>query len=69
MGCFLGMILALFLPCLSSAPLSLQTVVHGWPSFSAAAQQELFDAALIIASEGGWEQLEEQLALALEAAA
>lgn len=37
----------------------------GWPSYSLERQQELFDAALAVAAEGDWGQLEGWLRLAL----
>ena len=43
-----------------------QEVVGGWSGYSLEMQQDLFDAALVVASEGDWGQLEGQLRLALD---
>ena len=37
-----------------------------WQSYTAAVQQELFNAALLVASKGAWGELEEDLQLALD---
>ena len=44
----------------------LQEVVASWSSYPLERHQELFDAALAVASEGDWGQLEGQLRLALD---
>ena len=38
----------------------------GWSGYSLERQQEVFGAALVVASEGDWGQLEGQLRLALD---
>lgn len=48
------------------APTVAQEVVAGWAGYSVARQQDLFDAALLVSSEGDWGQLEGQLRLALD---
>ena len=43
-----------------------QEVVGGWSGYSLERQQEVLGAALAVASEGDWAQLEGQLRLALD---
>ena len=47
----------------------LQSVVKQWRNYSAEQQRELFDAALMTASKQAWDDLEDDLQLALDLAA
>jgi hypothetical protein len=51
------------------AALFLQEVVQRWQSYTPEQQRGVFEAALVAASEGAWQDLEEHLQLALELAA
>jgi hypothetical protein len=47
----------------------VQSVVKEWKTYSAEQQRELFDAALMTASKQAWDDLEDDLQLALDLAA
>lgn len=44
----------------------LQDIVAGWAGFSLPQQQEIFSTAVLVASAARWQDLEDQLKLALE---
>lgn len=48
-----------------SAATTAQDVVDRWPSYPLERQQEVFDAALVVASTQAWHELESRLRLAL----
>lgn len=53
-------------PTSSLHPFGFQDTVLRWPSLPAEQQQAVFDALLVAAAQGAWQQMEARLRLALE---
>ena len=67
---FLGSVFSTYsCVCLCVALLFVQHIVKQWQSYALEVQQELFDAALLVASRGAWGDLQDDLQLVLDLAA